>query len=119
MSNDHKYELENIHDLNANELLEIIGREISKGQMGLGKEDPEEYIDRAKRWLSMHKEKLHKKICNSHVAKVANKNQSTSDHLLLIASVADLISELTLGVAPIVVSGAIVKLGLKSLCEES
>ncbi|MEB8431874.1 hypothetical protein OO007_06510 [Cocleimonas sp. KMM 6892] len=94
------------HTFNA-ELLEI-GTELLDGQKGVLKRNKEEYIEHAKKWFEEKKKEIIGILCS--------KQEFIEEQSDLNIAVADLISSIVIGVAPITVAKLITKVGLDKLC---
>ena len=76
-------------------------------------------IDVAKRWVSENQQKIKTAICeNQRVNDLQEQIEDKEKRILLVTSIADLISGFCTGISPFTVSVIIVKEGLKQFCKE-
>lgn len=106
-----KLEIERIIELSEEELLVLLGNELSSN---LSFEDTIESIRQAKRWLSINSNDLQKLICKNDRVQQAVDN---SDVMLCMAII-DAITGFLTGIAAATVSALIIKRGLSIFCKE-
>lgn len=108
------YSLEDLQALNeVDDILELMGRELSAGEAPASPISRSEAIKRAKQWFSERIGIIGKAICTDSNIRLLVENNDTNN---LILAVSDLIVSICIGVSPITVSYLLVKQGLKSLC---
>ena len=106
-----KLEVERILELREEELLSLLGNELS---LNLSFDDTTESIRQAKRWLAINNNDLQKLICkNDHVQQAVD----NSDVMLCMAII-DAITGFLTGIAAATVSVLIIKRGFSIFCKE-
>lgn len=74
----------------------------------------------AKQWLAANHEALRQAVCGSKRCKdLAAQDLKTHEQVVLATAIADLISHVTLGVAPVTVAVLLVRQGVHHLCKET
>lgn len=105
--------MENILTLREEELYEILGNDLIKGQKQAFPLTQSQIIDRGKKWFNAKVELLRKSVC-PYQKTIATE----SDEKKALVQVADLVAKLTLGVSPFAIAALLLKIGLKHLCED-
>ena len=77
---------------------------------------PGNEVSRAKAYLEKFKNKLKIKICEEWLYCKKRNDPELQDSVNLVAGVADIISSISFGVPPVLVSTILVKKGLNKLC---
>ena len=72
----------------------------------------------ARGWLGGKRKAIAAKVCSDDTVKRVATEDLSDQRVALVLAVADLISSLTLGVSPIIVSVLLVREGLTSLCAD-
>lgn len=73
----------------------------------------------ARVWLQKKRTEIAKVVCLNETIRMLISNQATTDRIVLVTAVSDLIVSIVIGVSPITVGVLLVKEGLKTLCEDN
>jgi hypothetical protein len=78
----------------------------------------ERLIEIAQRWLGDQRSQIAEKVCPSDIVLLlTSEDPTTQNRILLVTSIADLISSLVFTVSPVTVSVLVIKEGLSLLCK--
>lgn len=95
------------------ELLENIGNEYLGGSISSSPEDDEE---NGNGWMRDNIEALRRRVCGNDFIQDYINNRRALDDITIVSSIADIISSITCGISPILVSALIFKRGIAALC---
>jgi len=112
-------EIKALESKSVEELYEILGEELLSTTLAAGEFSDEEKREEARTWEELQKLKLRKLICESNTYKVYVQDPNNWSWVILIATIADVISPIVLNVAPFACAALIVKKGLDNFCTES
>lgn len=78
------------------------------------------YVQIAKQWLDTRRHKIAETIChNKELKAFAKRDLPTHELVVLVCAIADVISHLTTGVAPLTVAVLLARQGLHTLCGDN
>lgn len=102
--------------LDTEELLLLIGKELVKGKRFSQEPSRNNLIERAKKWFNESKEELRNLICsNSTIIETVNSSEKNK-RILMLTAVADAISPILLPISPWTASALIIKEGIDVMC---
>lgn len=111
-------EINELLELDDNELLIKLGTELGKNRRdGLSLGDKQK-LREATIWLKNKLPDLKSIICNDSIKKLYSKCKENDEVVLLISTMADAITQLCMGINPVVVSVLLFRIGIKKLCFE-
>ena len=107
-------------ELNENELLYLLGEQLPReGRADLAAMDSFEWSIRAAQdWMEKNRAALRGQICGHPVVKAISEDSNLNNQrLILLLTLADLISSAHVGIGPFVPAALIIKQGLVEFCK--
>lgn len=111
------FDIERLLDQTEDDLYANIGRsQVRRGGLAVAPRSDEELVDDGKEWFAQQRTAIAERICGSHTVRVYLESDRVMNRIIIVASIADLISSIATGISGLSVAVLIIKEGLETLC---
>lgn len=112
-----KQEINKLLNENIDELYIKVGIEV-EGTLSININDYSKILNKGKFYIEKKLFSVQKAICNNTEIISLLKSKSHEDTIMLVYTIADLISNIFTGISPVTVSVLLVKLGINKICKD-